>query len=382
MLVRVDFNVPLDAEGQITSDARIRAALPTIEAILARGGKPILMSHLGRPKGKVVESMRLRPAAVRLGELLGRTVRAVKTCIGPEAEAAAASLADGEVLVLENLRFHPEEEKGDPEFAASLARLGDVFVSDAFGTAHRAHASVAGIAALLPSAAGLLLEREVDAFARVLEAPERPFVAVLGGAKVSDKIGVLQKLTGKVDTLLIGGAMAYTFLAAQGHKVGKSKVEDGHLGTARDILSNAKRRGVKVLLPVDHRCAATFAADAPVRTVTETDISDELMGLDIGDATAAAYGEALRDARTVFWNGPMGVFEFPSFAKGTRAVAAAIAASDAFSVVGGGDSVRAVNESGKADAIDHISTGGGASLEFIEGRELPGLTALGYRRSL
>ncbi|MCA9560732.1 MAG: phosphoglycerate kinase, partial [Myxococcales bacterium] len=215
-----------------------------------------------------------------------------------------------------------------------------------------------------------------------LAAPREGFVAVLGGAKVSDKIGVLQKLTGKVDTLLIGGAMAYTFLAAQGHGVGKSKVEDGHLGTARDILANAKRRGVKVLLPVDHRCAATFDADAPVRNVTETDISDELMGLDIGDATAAAYGEALRDARTVFWNGPMGVFEFPNFAKGTRAVAAAIAASDAFSVVGGGDSVRAVNESGKADAIDHISTGGGASLEFIEGRELPGLTALGYRRSL
>jgi phosphoglycerate kinase len=375
VLVRVDFNVPLDAEGHITSDARIRAALPTIEAILAAGGKPILMSHLGRPKGKVVDSMRLRPAAVRLGELLGSPVHAIETCIGPEAEAAAASLAAGEVLVLENLRFHPEEEKGDPAFAASLARLGDVFVSDAFGTAHRAHASVAGVAAFLPSAAGLLLQREVDAFARVLEAPERPFVAVLGGAKVSDKLPVLLNLVDKVDALIVGGAMAYTFLAAEDVGIGASRCEPDLFDEARRVRAMCVEKGVRLLLPVDHVCAAEFRADAAA-SIHGPAVPEGLMGLDIGPASIAAFEAEIAGAKTIIWNGPMGVFEMEAFRKGTEAMAQAVAASSAFSVVGGGDSVAAVELCGIEDRIDHVSTGGGASLELLEGKDLPGIAAL------
>jgi phosphoglycerate kinase len=375
VLVRVDFNVPLDEAGRVTSDARIRAALPTIEAILAAGGRPILMSHLGRPKGKVVESMRMRPAAERLGELLGRPVRTATDCVGPAAEAAVAALGAGEVLVLENLRFHPEEEKGDPGFAAALAALGDVYVDDAFGTAHRAHASVTGVADHLPAAAGLLLQREVDAFDRVLDAPARPFVAILGGAKVSDKLPVLLNLVAKVDALIVGGAMAYTFLAADGVPIGSSRCEQDLLDEARQVRALCAARGVELLLPVDHVCAAEFKAEAPA-SVHGPGIPDGLMGLDIGPRSTAAFRDRIAGAKTILWNGPMGVFEMEAFRRGTEAIAHAVADSAAFSVVGGGDSVAAVELCGVEDRIDHVSTGGGASLELLEGRDLPGIAAL------
>ncbi len=376
VLVRVDFNVPLDDAGNVTSDARIRAALPTIRAILDAGGRPILMSHLGRPKGKVVDSMRLRPAAKRLGELIDVPVRTVDDCIGPDAERAAKELRDGEVLVLENLRFHAEEEQGDPGFAAQLAKLGDVYVDDAFGTAHRAHASVAGVPKLLPSAAGLLLERELDAFAKVLESPERPLVAILGGAKVSDKLPVMLHLVDKVDVLIVGGAMAYTFLKAAGIDVGRSRCEDDLLDEAGRVRALCAEKGVELLLPTDHVCAAELSADAEP-SVHGPGVPDDLMGLDIGPATIAAYRQAIGNAKTIVWNGPMGVFEIAAFQQGTEAIAHAVADSDAFSVVGGGDSVAAVERFGLDDRIDHVSTGGGASLELLEGRELPGIAALG-----
>jgi phosphoglycerate kinase len=379
VLVRVDFNVPLDDAGRVTSDARIRAALPTIEAILAAGGRPILMSHLGRPKGKVVESMRMRPAAERLGELLGRPVRTATDCVGPAAEAAVAALGAGEVLVLENLRFHPEEEKGDPDFAAALAALGDVYVDDAFGTAHRAHASVTGVADHLPAAAGLLLQKEVDAFARVLDAPARPFVAILGGAKVSDKLPVLLNLVAKVDALIVGGAMAYTFLAADGVPIGSSRCEQDLLDEARQVRALCAARGVELLLPVDHVCAAEFKAEAPA-SLHGPGIPDGLMGLDIGPRSIAAFRDRIAGAKTILWNGPMGVFEMEAFRRGTEAIAHAVADSAAFSVVGGGDSVAAVELCGVEDRIDHVSTGGGASLELLEGRDLPGIAALRQAR--
>jgi phosphoglycerate kinase len=379
VLVRVDFNVPLDDAGRVTSDARIRAALPTIEAILAAGGRPILMSHLGRPKGKVVESMRMRPAAERLGELLGRPVRTATDCVGPAAEAAVAALGAGEVLVLENLRFHPEEEKGDPDFAAALAALGDVYVDDAFGTAHRAHASVTGVADHLPAAAGLLLQKEVDAFARVLDAPARPFVAILGGAKVSDKLPVLLNLVAKVDALIVGGAMAYTFLAADGVPIGSSRCEQDLLDEARQVRALCAARGVELLLPVDPVCAAEFKAEAPA-SLHGPGIPDGLMGLDIGPRSIAAFRDRIAGAKTILWNGPMGVFEMEAFRRGTEAIAHAVADSAAFSVVGGGDSVAAVELCGVEDRIDHVSTGGGASLELLEGRDLPGIAALRQAR--
>ena len=380
VLIRVDFNVPIEG-GDVADDSRIRAALPTIVHAIERGARVILCSHLGRPKGKPDPAFSLAPAGSVLAELLGREVILSDSPVGDGPTRLAKDLRDGGVLLLENVRFHPGETSNDDALSKALAALTDFYVNDAFGTAHRAHASTVGVTQFVREKAfGFLMAKEVEALGRLLAAPREGFVAVLGGAKVSDKIAVIQRLLSKVDTLLIGGAMAYTFLAAQGHRVGRSLVEEGHLGTARDVLSTAKRRGVQVLLPIDHRCATELKPDAKPRFVTEVDISDELMGLDIGDRTAAAYGEVLRAAKTVFWNGPMGVFEQPAFAHGTRAVADALAASSAWSVVGGGDSVRAVNESGKADAIGHISAGGGASLEFIEGRELPGLTALGYRR--
>ncbi len=376
VLVRVDFNVPLDAEGKVTSDARIRAALPTIQAILDRGGRPVLMSHLGRPKGEVVESMRLRPAAVRLRELLGREVHIADECIGEAVEAASKNLGPGAVLVLENLRFHREETDGDEHFAAALARNGDVYVNDAFGTAHRAHASVAGVAKLLPGAPGLLMEKEIRAFSKVLEAPDRPLVAVLGGAKVSDKLPVLLHLVEKVDVVIVGGAMAYTFLAQAGVPIGDSLCERELFDEAARVRALCEERGVKLMLPTDHVVAERFAADAAAEVVDGQAIPDGRMALDIGPATVAAYREALAEARTIVWNGPMGVFEMEAFRKGTEAIAEAVAASPAFSVVGGGDSVAAVELCGLGDRIDHVSTGGGASLELLEGKDLPGLAAL------
>jgi len=375
VLVRVDFNVPLDRESNVTSDARIRAALPTIRAILDAGGRPILMSHMGRPKGAVVESMRLQPAADRLRELLGSTVQYCRDCVGAEAEAAASALGEGECLVVENLRFHAEEEAGDAEFAAALARLGDVYVNDAFGTAHRAHASVAGVPKLLPNAAGLLMEKEIRAFEQVLSAPARPFWAILGGAKVSDKLPVIENLLSKVDGLIIGGAMASTFLEEQGLGIGTSLCERELLAEAGRVRAHAAERGVELLLPDDHVCAAEFKADAEA-SVHGPGVPDGLMALDIGPATLARYTRALSQAKTVVWNGPMGVFEMEAFRKGTEAVALAVAGLDAFTVVGGGDSVAAVEMLGVAEKMSHVSTGGGASLELLEGKDLPGVAAL------
>jgi phosphoglycerate kinase len=378
VLVRVDFNVPLDAQGRVTSDARIRESLPTIQAIVKAGGRPVLMSHLGRPKGKVVESLRMAPVAERLGQLLGSPVKTVQDCIGAEAEAASKALQAGECLLLENLRFRDAEEAGDAAFAQALAKNGDVYVNDAFGTAHRAHASVSGVAKLLPSAAGLLLQKELDAFARVLRAPQRPFVAILGGAKVSDKLPVIENLLPKVDTLIVGGAMAYTFLVQQGRKVGRSLVEKDLVAEAGKVLALAKAAGKKLLLPIDHVCAAEFKADSKP-SVHEGDIPDGLMGLDIGPATSKLYVDALKGCRTIVWNGPMGVFEMDAFAKGTEAVARAVAQqtrAGAFSVVGGGDSVAAAEKTGVVAQLSHVSTGGGASLELLEGKVLPGVAAL------
>ncbi len=375
VLVRVDFNVPLDAAGQVTSDARIRAALPTIRAILAGGGKPILMSHLGRPKGQVVEALRLRPVAERLGELLGSEVRCAPNCVGPEAAAAVAALPAGACLVLENLRFHAAETAGGTAFAADLAEHGDLFVSDAFGTAHRAHASVAGVAKLLPSAAGNLLIKEIEAFDKVLSDPARPFVAILGGAKVSDKLPVMQHLLGRVDALVIGGAMAYTFLAQAGIEIGRSLCEPDLFEAAAQVRAAAAEQGVALHLPVDHVCAAEFAAEAPA-AVHGPAVPAEQMALDIGPVTVAKYLAVVETAATIVWNGPMGAFEMAPFRAGTEAMARAVAASEAWSVVGGGDSVAAVELCGVVDRICHVSTGGGASLELLEGKDLPGIAAL------
>ncbi len=375
VLVRVDFNVPLDDDLRVTSDARITAALPTLRAILEAGGRPVLMSHLGRPKGAVVERMRMAPVAEWLRALLGCPVETVADCVGAEVEAAAAALPAGACLLLENLRFHAEEERGDADFAAALARLGDVYVNDAFGTAHRAHASVAGVPRHLPSAPGLLLEREIRAFDRVLQAPERPLLAILGGAKVSDKLPVLLNLIDVVDGLIIGGAMAYTFLAQDGTAIGASRCEPDLFEQAAAIRARAAARGVRLLLPSDHVCAAEFKADAAA-SVHGPAIPDGLMALDIGPATVAAFTEEIAAAKTIVWNGPMGVFEMPAFAAGTEAVARAVADSAAFSVVGGGDSVAAVEQVGVQDRVGHVSTGGGASLELLEGKTLPGIAAL------
>jgi len=371
VFIRVDFNVPLAPGGtEITSDKRIRAALPTIKYALEQGAAIILASHLGRPKGKPNPEMSLKPVAKRLEELLGRPVKMAPDCVGPEVEAMLP--ASGEILLLENLRFHPEEEKNDPEFSRKLAALCDLYVNDAFGTAHRAHASTVGMIQFVPkAAAGLLMDKELEYLNKVTQNPDRPCVAILGGAKVSDKIEVIQNLSKFVDKLLIGGAMAYTFLKAQGKPTGKSLVEDDKVELAGRLIADL---GAKLMLPIDHVVAAELKEGAEFQVVEA--IPDEMMGLDIGPKTVAAYSAEIAKAKTIIWNGPMGVFEKPPFDRGTVAIGQAVAASGALSVVGGGDSEKAVKSAGVADKITHISTGGGASLEFLSGLVLPGVAAL------
>jgi phosphoglycerate kinase len=373
--VRVDFNVPMK-DGSITDDSRIRAALPTIEYLMSRGAKVILASHLGRPKGQIVPELRLDPVALRLGELLGRKVVKLSDCVGPEVGAYVSGMSPGSVVLLENVRFYPGEEKNDPDFARDMASLTDIFVNDAFGAAHRAHASTAGIAAYIPAYAGFLMEKEVAALGKLLESPERPFTAVIGGAKVSDKLAVLKNLIDRVDNLLIGGGMANTFLLAQGHGVGKSLAEPSMVEEAREILEKASKAGTKLLLPVDVVVAAAPEAGMPAKVVDVQGIPEDMMALDIGPATRKAFVAVVGASRTVFWNGPMGVFEVEPFRGGTLEMAAALADVTGFTVVGGGDSLSAVEMSGLSAKIDHLSTGGGASLEFLEGRELPGVSVL------
>ena len=377
VLVRVDFNVPV-ADGAVADDTRIRAALPTIELLTGRGARVVLMSHLGRPAGTgFEEAYSMRPVADRLGELLGRPVSYVDDVCGVRALAASQALADGEVLLVENLRFDKREKKNDPAFAAELARLGEVYVNDAFGAAHRAHASVVGVPQILPAFAGLLLAKEVQTITGMIESPERPFVAVLGGSKVSDKIGVIDRLSELVDVLLIGGGMCFTFMRAQGKAIGASLVEDEWVGRAAEMLEKAEARGCRIVLPCDYVVADRFAADAQSRVVEADAIPEGWMGLDIGPATVAAYAGELARAKTVFWNGPMGVFEMDAFAAGTRGVGEAIAANGGCtSIVGGGDSAAAVKKFGLEDGVTFISTGGGASMELVEGVALPGVEAI------
>ncbi|MCL6635578.1 MAG: phosphoglycerate kinase [Peptococcaceae bacterium] len=376
VLVRVDFNVPLDKNGAVADDTRIRAALPTINYLAGQKAKVILVSHLGRPKGKVDEKYRMDPVAARLSQLLGRTVAKVDDCVGDAPLAAVEKMQPGDVILLENVRFHPEEEKNDEKFARRLADLADVFVNDAFGAAHRAHASTAGVAEFLPAVAGFLMERELAMLGGLLADPQRPFVAVIGGAKVSDKIAVISNLLNRVDALIIGGGMANTFLKAQGYDVGKSLLEADKVDLARGLMAEAKGKGVRLLLPVDVVVAPGASPDAEQKVVPVDGIPPEWMALDIGPESVKTFEEVLRTARTVVWNGPMGVFEMEAFARGTGAVARVLAEIDATTVIGGGDSVAAVKKAGVAGKITHISTGGGASLEFLEGKELPGVAAL------
>lgn len=376
VLVRVDFNVPLNDKGEITDDTRITASLPTIQYLLEQKAAVILMAHLGRPKGQVKVELSLAPVAKHLGKLLGKKILFAPDCVGEAAQAAASKLKPGHILLLENLRFHKEEEKNDMEFAEKLASLADLYVNDGFGVSHRAHASVEGVTHFLPAAAGFLLEKEIQYVGQAVTNPLHPFVAIIGGAKVSDKIGVISNLLDKVDTLLIGGGMANTFLAAQGYKMGKSLVEEDKLDLAKELLAKAKKNKVNMLLPTDLVMAAAFAPDAEHVTEKVKNLNQAYMALDIGAETSKAYAEALADAKMIVWNGPMGVFEMDAFCKGTEAVAKAVAKSRATSIVGGGDSVAAIEKLGLAKRITHISTGGGASLEYLEGKVLPGVAAL------
>lgn len=376
VLVRVDFNVPMDSEKNITDDTRIKAALPTIQYLLDNNAKVILVSHLGRPKGKFNMEYSMKPVAKRLSELLGKQVIVADDVIGEDAKAKANALKDGEVLLLENVRFHAEEEKNDPDFSKELASLADVFVNDAFGTAHRAHASTTGVASYLPAVSGFLIEKELNFMGGALENPERPFVAILGGAKVSDKIGVITNLLDKVDSLLIGGGMAYTFIKAEGYEIGKSLLEEDKLELAKNLIEKAKQKGVKLLLPVDTVVSAELKSGVPYEVVDIDKMPNDKIGVDIGPKTIEEFSKVIKDAKTVVWNGPMGVFEIREFAKGTEAIAKAMSECSGTTIIGGGDSAAAVEQLGYADKVSHISTGGGASLEFLEGKVLPGIAAL------
>ena len=377
ILLRCDFNVPQDKEtGAITSDKRIVAALPTIRCLLEQKAAVIACSHLGKPKGEWKAKLSLAPVAQRLSELLGQEVIFAKDIVGEDAKAKAAALQGGQIMLLENLRFDPREEKNDPEFAKELASMAELYVSDAFGTVHRAHASTAGVAAYLPAVSGLLVAKELEVMGGALNDPKRPFVAVLGGAKISDKLGVIRNLLDKADTIIIGGGMAYTFAKAQGGSIGKSLCEDDKLDYAREMIEKARKNGVKLLLPTDTVAADDFSNDARRQVVSTMAIPDGWEGMDIGPDTIKVFCDAVKGAGTVVWNGPMGVFEFDNFAAGTRAMAQALADSGAVTIVGGGDSAAAVEQMGFADRITHISTGGGASLEFLEGLELPGVACL------
>ena len=377
VLVRCDFNVPLDKEtGKITDNRRIRAAIPTIEYLINHNAKVILCSHLGRPKGEFNLKYSLKPVAEELSKLLGKEVKLAKDVIGEDAEKLTSEIKEGEVVLLENVRFHKEEEENDPEFAKKLASFAEIYVNDAFGTAHRAHASTAGVADYLPAVSGFLIEKELEFLGNALDNPERPFVAILGGAKVSDKIGVIENLLDKVDTLIIGGGMAYTFYKAQGHSIGTSICEEDKIDLANDILNKAKEKNVEILLPIDNHVSAEYSNEAEDKYIDSVEIPEGFMGLDIGPKTIELFKNAIKNAKTVVWNGPLGVTEFSKFEEGTKAIAEALAETEAVTVIGGGDSAAAVEKFGLADKMTHISTGGGASLEFLEGKVLPGIACL------
>ena len=376
ILIRVDYNVPQDDNGNITDDIRIRESTFTIDYLLKHNSKIILMSHLGRPKGKVSDEFRLTPVGKRLSELINRPVKKLDDCIGPAVEKAVAGMAPGDIILLENLRFYKEEEKNDPEFAKKLAALGDIFVNDAFGTSHRAHASTEGVTHYLPSVAGFLVEKEIEYFERINRNPERPFILVLGGAKVSDKIPMIENMLSKVDVILVGGAMAYTFLKMEGVKIGSSRYEQDVAETAKTILEKARSKGVELLLPVDHVVCDSIDTPVRIKTTSGAEIEEGFLGVDIGPKTAALFIDRLKNANTIVWNGPMGIFEKDQFGEGTKKMAEAMAASSALTVVGGGDSAAAAQKFGVQDRLSHISTGGGASLEYLEGRVLPGIAAL------
>ena len=376
VIARVDFNVPLNENLEITDDKRIVGALPTIKHLMDNGAKTILVSHLGRPKEGPEEKFSMKPVAKRLSELLGKEVIMAKDVIGEDAKAKAKELKQGEILMLENVRFHKEETKNDPDFARELSSLAEIYVNDAFGTAHRAHASTAGLADYLPAVCGYLIQKEIDIMGKAVSNPSRPFVAILGGAKVSDKIAVIENLIDKVDAILIGGGMAFTFLKAMGHGIGNSKCEDDKVELAGRLMQKAKEKGVKFVLPTDTVISKEFSNESEYKNVLSSEIPDGWMGLDIGTQSINEFSEEIKNASTIVWNGPMGVFEFSNFAKGTREVARAVAESGAVSIIGGGDSAAAVEQLGFADRVTHISTGGGASLEFLEGKVLPGIDVL------